>query len=399
MFSCLFCNYSTNIKQSYCKHLQSKKHNIQAKLINSNSDQKKGRKMEVKGLKMEVKGCSIFLDKTTNNFYHTSVNNNLSLEPDTNIELSLDSNLEENFSKNLEENLEAKLNKNLEKNLESNLGVKNNLVDLNNLKYNSKKKKKIYKCIYCKKDYKNNKYLINHQINKCIYIPDKIKNKIITKHNNHGNTKLKLELVTIEENKNIKITNNITNNLNNFNQNINNNIQQINFESDKYIEMNAMFYESISHITEDEALDIAKGKLDLYDKFLDKLYDYKGNRNVFIADKREKIIKYLDKDGKLKSSNVNKFISKMVNFNMYRIEELLEDCKSKLEPMSLKIIKQLYNNYHNNDEDTCKELDKQTYIKLLDISEMNKSNFENMLKIQDTNSGKEMIVVEVECSK
>jgi len=257
-----------------------------------------------------------------------------------------------------------------------------------------------YICNFCELEFKSKKVFRNHLLRDCLIIPEIYKNKLLEKHNKNKNTKNKLEVLSLENKKNVHITNNITNNnLNNFNNNINNNIQQINFDANKHIPINPMFYETIKHITENEVIDIIQGKMEVYELFLNKLYDFTGNRNVFIADKREKIIKYLDRNGKLRSTDANKFISKMVNFNMYRLEELLEDFKTKLTPKTFKIVKTLYDKYHDNDEEVCRELDKQTYIKILDISEMNKKNFENMFKIQDMNSGKEMIVVEVECVK
>jgi hypothetical protein len=255
----------------------------------------------------------------------------------------------------------------------------------------------IFICYFCNNKFKKKFILRRHLIKDCIIIPDKYRNRFLEKHNKHGNTKNKIEIHEISNNKINIINNNITN-LNNFNNCINNNIKQICFNPNKHIEINPMFYESIEHLTESEKISILQGKLEVYELLLNKLYESTSNRNVFIADKREKIIKYLDKNGILRSTDAVKFITKMVNFNMFRIEELLEDVKAKLHPKTFKVIKSLYDKYHNNDEKICKELDKQTYIKLLDISDMNKKNFENMYKIEDIITGKEMIIVEVECN-
>ena len=52
-------------------------------------------------------------------------------------------------------------------------------------------------CEYCNKSFKHVRSINYHYIHTCIHIPDKIKNRLIIKHNSNKNTKTKLPLVSI----------------------------------------------------------------------------------------------------------------------------------------------------------------------------------------------------------
>ena len=72
-------------------------------------------------------------------------------------------------------------------------------------------------CSYCNTSFNSNKNMFNHYIKACIHIPDKIKNRLIIKHNSNPRTKTKLPLVEtiIKENKIITNNPNNSNNTNN----------------------------------------------------------------------------------------------------------------------------------------------------------------------------------------
>lgn len=261
-----------------------------------------------------------------------------------------------------------------------------------------------YECKYCNNKFSIKKTFRNHLRDICLLVPNDL--KCLLKYKQESNKNYKGDIVIsnnpilhpsniLHTNQNNTYNITITNNNNNINNTTSNNNQQnIMYDPSKHLKINPMFYESTSHLTDEDKLDIIYSKPDSYDIYLDKLYKNKQNKNAMITNRREKIIKYVDKRGNLRTTDCNKMISRMVNINVDKLEEIAEDMKDKISARDLRKFKSHYDKYYDDDEATCKRLDKQTYIKLLDISNASKDNLDNFLKVKDEN-GREHIIVEV----
>ena len=258
----------------------------------------------------------------------------------------------------------------------------------------------IYNCRYCNLDIENKLCYRRHIRDICLLVPNEL--KILLKYKQETNKNFKgKQIVSLDPKLHpSNILNNNTNTIynininNNISNNINNNNQNIIYNPEIHNKINPLFYESTEHFTDEDKLEIIHSKPDHYDSYLDKLYKNTNNNNAMITSKREKIIKYIDKRGNIKSTDCNKIISRLVNINMDKLESIAEDMKDKVHPSVLKKFNKLVDNYYNNDTETCKNLDKQTYIKLIDISNTSKDIIDNCLKIKDE-TGREHIIVEV----
>lgn len=151
MYDCKYCNYKTEFKQNYIKHLNTKKH-LKRKIEHKDS-----------------------LENTNSKIYP--------ILPD--------------FTR-IYPQIPARFQKSIKQR-----SITPNVME--------NEDKNLY-CEYCFKTFLTNKHITSHHIKSCLLIPDVIKNKLILKHNSNPRTQNKIPMVDIIQKPNKIINNMYTNN-------------------------------------------------------------------------------------------------------------------------------------------------------------------------------------------
>jgi hypothetical protein len=277
-------------------------------------------------------------------------------------------------------------NANLQKNKSDEVinRLKQTQIDLNRLKQTSEsticmydEKNNIYECEYCSQNYKYSKYLHNHQIKSCIKIPDKIKNRLIIKHNNNSRTKTKLPLI-ISTNNNSKIyninnnisgntinTSTVDNSVNTNNEITNNEITNNTLTS---IKLNSFGNETLDHISDEKMNEIVKGDIELMHLLCQELSKIPANNNAFI-DTRKNLAFYLDSNDRIKIERIKQYIFNFCNIYMERMKQYIFDNPDKFTQIAKNVFKDTYDIYfciinrHNFDDMESIEKEHENLVK------------------------------------
>lgn len=210
------------------------------------------------------------------------------------------------------------------------------------------------KCEYCDSVFKTKKYVHNHYIKSCIKIPDKIKNRLIVKHNNNPRTKNKLALV-VNTNYNSKIYN-INNNIsgNTINTTIDNSIDNSVTVNNK-LKLNTFGNETLKHISDEKMNEIIKSDSSLMYLLCREISKIPENNNTFINTRKD-LAFYLDEDETIKIDRIKQYIYKFCNKYMERMKQYILDNPEKFTQIGKNVFKDTYDIYfciinkHNFDE-------------------------------------------------
>lgn len=181
-------------------------------------------------------------------------------------------------------------------------------------------------CKYCNKDIsdKNKK---RHYMTACLEIPDKMKNRLIEKHNSNLKTINKLEPVPSNNNKYNIINNNNINNNNITNTNLN---------------VNPLGQESLDHISTERMEAIIKSNTNLMKMFYESLIENVDNSNSYI-DNRNNIAFYTDDKKNVKIERLRKFLNRFCELCMNRIRDYLQLHPDDYSDIAKKIFMDTYN--------------------------------------------------------
>jgi hypothetical protein len=250
LFNCTLCNYSTNKSSNYTKHIRTKKHFNNTKDTTSNTSNTSKSKHNTKCVDTNKqnlinklittsetnqqqllnntinKVCGyIYLLQYTNDKYH----NVYKIGKSTNIKSRMrhynnDYNIIYYFytsnchtaEKEIIKTFKSKFKQCKEFGIEYFRGECKSMIDIfinnsnkdlrtliNNHNNDNIKNgdngngNSNYVCEYCGLKFNSNKHINRHYIKACIHIPDKIKNRLIIKHNSNPRTKNKLPLVSL----------------------------------------------------------------------------------------------------------------------------------------------------------------------------------------------------------
>jgi hypothetical protein len=215
-----------------------------------------------------------------------------------------------------------------------------------------------YKCGFCNKEYIRQKPFIKHQ----------------TKCNNPSNSLIPAQQmghttqITTNTNTNTN-SNNITTNNINLTQNNNNNIIIMPFGS-----------EDLSMIPPDMQKYIISRGFSAYSILLDELYKNPQNNNIHLYDKRNKLVKYLDADKKVKVTKFKEIVEDIVYANIDRIDEFLDEHYDSLDDKKKKYAAKLMDEHSNitKKKDRLKEYNTITDCKLNEIAPQCKKNFQKL---------------------
>lgn len=184
------------------------------------------------------------------------------------------------------------------------------------------------KCKFCNNSFISNKTLHNHLLKACIYIPNKIRNRLLIRYNNNPRTKdsNKLSLQSTSNNR-YNIINNInTNNINNNNQ----------------FNINSLGNESISHISNERMVEIVKGDKNLMKLLCESLYENIENINSYI-DIRNNLAFYVDDNMKIKIDSLKRFLDKLCNIFMNNINNHINNNPNVFNDNIKQLFKEKYN--------------------------------------------------------
>jgi hypothetical protein len=251
---------------------------------------------------------------------------------------------------------------------------------------------KTYKCEYCNGTFKTQRYLHKHQLKSCTKIPDDIKNKLITKHNNNPKTKPdnRIELIPLinngkdngskdnggGKNKLIKLE---QINLDNINQN---NIHTV--YNYKYLKILEASNEDISHITYDDKVKIFNSGLNFYTIYQNLLYNNPSNLNVAIVNKRIEMLSYIEIGTYEIYIDVKDYvISMIVDSNIIKIKQMYEEVENELsDEVKLVFTKEIHK-FDNGNKSFIRRLKHLTYFKLNDYYKLCKNIFDNFVSIDN----------------
>jgi hypothetical protein len=184
-----------------------------------------------------------------------------------------------------------------------------------------------YLCDYCKTNFKSSKHIIRHQIKSCLHIPDKIKNRLIIKHNSNPKTKNKIPLVETVQNANKIINNNNLGTINNIN-----------------ITLNPMGEETIDHIPDEELNEILKADHNMMYQLKNAMALVPANNNVYL-NLRTKMLFYIDKHGEIRVTKISQYNAEFCYMWMNKINKLIQDNPERFGDINIKRFEDTYDIY------------------------------------------------------
>jgi hypothetical protein len=221
------------------------------------------------------------------------------------------------------------------------------------------------KCKYCLKTFKNPNSIKYHYLQTCIEIPDKIKNRLIIKHNKHKSTKNKIPLVETVQKANKIVNYNNLGTINNINVNI-----------------KPMGEESIEHISYEKLNEIIKADYDMMLLLKNAMSLDPSNNNVYL-NLRTKMLFYVDKDNKIRVTKISQYNAEFCYTWMNKISKMIKDNPERFGDINIKRFEDTYDIY------TCKitedNFDEMEYIES-QHHELIKKFFEDLVMVNLNNN-------------
>ena len=265
------------------------------------------------------------------------------------------------------------------------LNLRQNHTEKNCRKYTEPKNDNI--CEYCNLELKDKRYLKKHLRETCELIPiskKKILQEKYNKNKKHLNNLSNKNNQLVKKNNNNKIINNNT--LNNTTNNNNNNTLNIN--NNYNININPLGKEDISKIEDEKIIKYLCEGTKGFNKFLSSIYSINENRNVYIKNKKENIIQYINKDYQIDIGNLDEIISDLTLTHHNTFEDLFEIHQDKISKVNQNKYERANQSYNNNPE----RFERKTYLCLININNINKNYINNFLKIKNE-KGEEQVLI------
>lgn len=331
VYFCNLCNFSTNIKSHFNRHLNTKKHSINTEneckknITNQKQTIKKYNKPKTNQKKSKNFAEGPFFFEKNENFLKKLEKNETKMKKKSE-NLSFFEKNSENLS-NFEKKSQniSNFDKNLEENHEENR--------------NENQKIKNIQCEFCNKTFTHMNSLYRHKNKRC-----KKRNTDIDKQKllnlidrdyliEYVKKEKIIESVINKDNNlvNINLTSSNTNNQNIVNVNTITNIQNNNIQNN-IININPLGQEDISFITEEIRLKILENLYMAVPELIKVVHDRDCNRNFFIKNINKQIMGYVDKDLKIKYDDYKTVIEKIIDNNIDRLHLFYIDLKNKIKP-------------------------------------------------------------------
>lgn len=250
-----------------------------------------------------------------------------------------------------------------------------------------------YKCIFCDASYRHRSSLSRHtatckrqSILKSLPDLDTMSNtdalKLIDKLKiNTGNPATDSSSTSNQEeqgppNKGNAQHNIITNNITQNNNTIINNINQTN----NIFVLTPFGKEDLSMLTDDIKKHIITRGTNAFGILLDEIYKHPQNNNIYLYDKRNGLVKYVDTNKNIKITKLKHAISELVDINFDRLDDYMDDYYDEIEEKLVKYVDKLKKSHTDKDD---KKIYKDKYLevslcKLNEISPVCKQNFKTL---------------------
>ncbi len=173
-------------------------------------------------------------------------------------------------------------------------------------------------------------------------------------------------------------TQNINNSTNTMNNMLNNITNNNNLCLD--IKINPFGKEDISSMSDSEKLGILKTGANAFKNLLKYTYDKPENKNLYILNKRDRTIQFLNNMYQLETGDMNEVLSEVVCNNINNLDMLYDEMSDKMDSTSKRTFERISAKYQKGEKDDIYK--RASFLYLLDASAINKKHIHQFLKIR-----------------
>jgi len=173
-------------------------------------------------------------------------------------------------------------------------------------------------------------------------------------------------------------TQNINNSTNTMNNMLNNITNNNNLCLD--IKINPFGKEDISSMSDSEKLGILKTGANAFKNLLKYTYDKPENKNLYILNKRDRTIQFLNNMYQLEIGDMNEVLSEVVCNNINNLDMLYDEMSDKMDNTSKRTFERISAKYQKGEKDDIYK--RASFLYLLDASAINKKHIHQFLKIR-----------------
>ena len=249
----------------------------------------------------------------------------------------------------------------------------------------------IFKCKYCNKNIFYKKNYKKHLRETCEEIPICKKKKLLEKYSKNKKHLLKVSNNNSSTINNTQNNNNITNSNNNINTTNDNSVNTTNniLNNQQYaINVNPVGKEDISQLDDEKLIEFLGEGTTGFTNFVSSIYKFKENRNIYIKSRRDNMVQFINKDLELDIGNLDEVISNITLSHHNKFEKLFDIHFDKLSKIKKTKFQRANNAFNNNPE----KFERNTYLCLVNINDINKKYINKFLKIKNPNGEDQVLI-------
>lgn len=156
------------------------------------------------------------------------------------------------------------------------------------------------------------------------------------------------------------------------------------------IKINPFGCEDISNMSEAEKLEILKSGAFAFKNLLKYTYSLPENQNVFLLNKRDKTVQFLNSLLQIETGDMDEILADMVLNNINRLDEMYDDVGDKLDRVAKRTFERIAAKYQAGDKDDAYK--RIGFMYLIDASAINKKHIHNFLTIKGKD-GKDKVLI------
>ncbi len=162
---------------------------------------------------------------------------------------------------------------------------------------------------------------------------------------------------------------------------------------DVAIKINPFGMENISNMTEQEKLDILKTGAFAFRNLLKYTYSIPENKNVYLLNKRDKTVQFLNTAFQLETGDMNEILAELVCNNINNLDSIYDDVGDKLDHVSKRTFERVSSKYQTGEKDDAYK--RTSFLYLLDASAINKAHIHNFLQIKGQDGKNKVLIAPV----